>query len=284
MTAPTQTQTETHDRVSRHYSPGDLASRILAALEADGRDLGSLTVDDLAPVDEFHIRGRVATEELAGWVDLKPTDEVLDVGSGLGGTGRYLASRFGCCVQGVDLTEEYCRVATMLSERVGLHDKTSFRAADACALPFEDDSFDIVWTEHVQMNIADKAAFYGEIGRVLRPGGRFVFHDVFAGTNGAAHYPVPWASDESISHLATVPEVESILGSLGLRRVQWGERTEESRAFFQGVLERLGSGQAPALGIHLPMGVDALVKVRNLHRNLVEGCVRVIQAVVTNGI
>ena len=267
--------------VARHYALGDLASRIFAALEADGRDLASLTVDDLAPVDAFHIRGRVATEELAGWVRPRPADRVLDVGSGLGGTGRYLASRFGCAVEGVDLTEEYCRVATTLSERVGLLGRTGFRTADACALPFADASFDVVWTEHVQMNVGDKAAFYGELVRVLRPGGRLAFHDVFAGLEDEPHYPVPWASDATISHLVTVPVAETLLGGLGLRRERWAERTAESRAFFRGVLERVASGRALALGIHLLMGEDAVTKIRNLLRNLDEQRVRVVQAVMT---
>jgi 2-polyprenyl-3-methyl-5-hydroxy-6-metoxy-1,4-benzoquinol methylase len=80
--------TKPHGSVSRHYSVGDLERQILAALEADGKVLDALTVEDLAPVDEFHIRGRKATEELAAWAELHEGQKVLDVGCGLGGTSR----------------------------------------------------------------------------------------------------------------------------------------------------------------------------------------------------
>ncbi len=113
--------------VSEHYTLGDLEQRILSALEASGNDLDSLAVDDLAPVDEFHIRGRTATEELAQLAEIRPGQALLDVGCGLGGTSRYLVSTFGCKTVGVDLTEEYCRVAEKLSARVGLAERTAFR-------------------------------------------------------------------------------------------------------------------------------------------------------------
>ena len=92
--------------VSEHYTVSDLEDRILDALEAAGLDLGALTVDDLAPVDQFHIRGRMATEELAQWAEIQPGHLLLDVGCGLGGTSRFLAATVGCQVVGLDLTEQ----------------------------------------------------------------------------------------------------------------------------------------------------------------------------------
>ena len=260
--------------ISGHYSVGDLGDRILAALEAAGKDPDALTIDDLAPVDQFHIRGRAATEELAAWSGVEPGHTLLDVGCGIGGTSRYLAQLAGCNAVGVDLTEEYCRVAEMLSARVGLAERTTFRHGSALDLPFGDSHFDIVWTEHVQMNIADKARFYAEAARVLKPGGRFAFHDVFAG-EGALHFPVPWASHEGISHLATIDELEAHLRSAGLTAIRWEEKTDASTKFFETALAR---GPAP-VGLHLLMGEDARTKFENVLRNLREGRVRVVQAV-----
>ena len=142
--------------VAAHYAVANLENLILEGLDAAGKDLDALTVDDLAPVDEFHIRGREATKELARWVDLQAGQRVLDVGCGLGGTARYLADAFQCTVVGLDLTEEYCRVAERLSARVGLAERTSFKQGSALDIPFPDREFDVVWTEHAQMNIADK--------------------------------------------------------------------------------------------------------------------------------
>lgn len=265
--------------VDGHYTINELGRRILAALEAVGKDVDSLTVDDLAPIDEFHIRGRTSTEELAQLAEIRPNELVLDAGCGIGGTSRYLATSVGCRVVGVDLTEEYCRVAEMLSERVGLADHTTFRQGSVLDLPFPDGEFDVVWTEHVQMNIADKVGFYGELGRVLKLGGRFAFHDVFAGENPDLRYPVPWAAEPSISHLAGVDELKAILSELGFVEAHWEDKTGESAAFFEKLLVRVRSVGLPPVGIHLLMGDDAEAKLENSHLNFADDCVRVIQAV-----
>ncbi|HEY5764140.1 MAG TPA: methyltransferase domain-containing protein, partial [Rhodocyclaceae bacterium] len=148
-------QETTKDIVRQHYARAGIAASILSALAEAGKDVQRLTPADLAPVDQFHVRGRAATLELARVAGIDASMRVLDVGCGIGGTTRGLAAEFGCHVTGIDLTDEYCRAAVLLSERVGLSDRVGFRQADATRLPFEAGSFDLVWTEHVAMNIAD---------------------------------------------------------------------------------------------------------------------------------
>ena len=269
---------DSKDRVADHYGVGDIGQRVLSAVEASGKDPDSLTVEDLSAVDEFHIRGRGATEELARWADVRPEHSVLDVGSGIGGTARYLAATAGCQVIGVDLTEEYCRVAESLSERVGLAERTSFRQGSALDLPFDEASFDVVWTEHVQMNIADKARFYGELARVLKPGGQLAFHDIFAGAGGDVHLPVPWATEPGISHLIGVDELRSVLADAGLEAARWEDKTEASIAFFEAAFERAREEGRMPLGIHILME-DAETKLGNVLKNLQDGRIRVLQAV-----
>lgn len=265
--------------VISHYGVGDLGTRILEALRAAGKDIEHLAPGDLAPLDAFHIRGRDASRELAALAQLEATHRVLDVGSGIGGSARYLAAEYGCHVTGIDLTEEYCGVATLLSERCGLAARTAFRAASALELPYADASFDVAWTEHVQMNVADKARFYGEIRRVLVPGGKLLFHDVFRGSAGEPYFPVPWAGDASISHLEAPEEVARLLQSLGLRRRHWEDVTAKSLAWFRALLERFATRGRPPLGLHLLMGADASHKFENLVRNLDEARIVVVQAV-----
>ena len=142
--------------LTQHYAPGDLTTAILAAIEKTGKDTRRLSPEDLAPMGEFHVRGREATLELARAADLRAGQRVLDVGSGMGGPSRCLVQTFACRVTGVDRTGEYCRVATMLAARVGLSRLVTYAQGDALDLPFRDEAVDVVWTQHAAMNIRDK--------------------------------------------------------------------------------------------------------------------------------
>jgi SAM-dependent methyltransferase len=191
------------DPVETHYTRQDLGGIILAALKRAGKDIDHLTPDDLAPVDEFHGGQRQATIRLADLAGLRGGERVLDIGSGIGGPSRFLASRYGCQVEGIDLTAEFCRVAEMLTQRTGLTGKVGYRQGNALDLPFEEMTFDVVWSQNASMNIADRDRLYAEMHRVLKPGGRLALQEVVAGPGGEPHYPVPWARAASISFLLT---------------------------------------------------------------------------------
>ena len=265
------------ESVERHYGRGHILDSILHALRQAGKDLDRLKPADLAPVDEFHIRGREATIELATRASLRPGLRVLDVGSGLGGSARYLAAQYRCEVVGIDLTREYVDAANALAAMVGLERAVDFRQASALEIPFERDSFDVVWTEHVQMNIADKQAFYAEIARVLAPRGRLLFHDIFRGEGGPLWFPVPWAEDASISFLASPDAVRDILAALGFSLLDREDKSQQSLDWLGAMSERLGSA-LPSLGLHLLMGDNAKTKLRNNIRNLRERRFVVLQA------
>ncbi|MHC5209856.1 MAG: GNAT family N-acetyltransferase [Planctomycetota bacterium] len=265
--------------VARHYGRGGLLDEILDALRAAGKDLDALTSADLAPVDAFHIRGREASMELAGHAALRPGERVLDVGCGIGGAVRFLATEQRCVATGLDLTPEYVRVAEALAQRVGLAEATGYRCGSALDLPFEDGSFDAVWTEHAQMNIGDKRGFYAEIARVVRPGGRLAFHDIFLGEGGDLLCPVPWAADPSQSFLELPETVRALLAELGFTVDVWRDRTAASRDFFEATLDRLRASGPPPVGIHLLMGETARAKLENCLLNLEQERIAVVLAV-----
>jgi ubiquinone/menaquinone biosynthesis C-methylase UbiE len=167
------------DRVASHYSEDlELADVIAQNLRSTGRDLNKLTTADLATVDEFHIRGRKATLELAAQMNLNADSHVLDIGSGLGGPARTVAETYGCKVTGIDLTEAFCSAAAAMSDRVELGKRVSFKQGDATSLPFDNKTFDAAMTIHVAMNIAAKDKMYMEAHRVVKPGGIFAVYDV----------------------------------------------------------------------------------------------------------
>ncbi len=261
--------------VDKHYGFGGIMEKIEAGLNLASKDVNSLTVDDLAPIDEFHTRGRESTLEVAELGNLKASDLVLDVGCGLGGTARYLAKQYKCKVVGIDLTEEYISVGKKLTELVGLSNRVELRHGSALEIPYGDERFDIVWTEHVQMNIADKNRFYSEMARVLKPGGRLLFHDIFRGIGDPPFYPAPWAEDESISALATETEARSIIEQVGLEIEQWIVKVQESIEFFKRVSAQIEADGPPPIGIHLLMGDNAKDKLQNYVRNLRENRVSV---------
>ena len=180
-------------RIDAQYSTGLSRRNIEQALIAAGKDLGHLQPADLGPLEDFHTLGRIATSQLAELAKITTEDAVLDAGSGIGGTARFLADQYRCRVTAIDLTEEYCETARWLNRLTGLDDRISVRQGDVTNLPFADASFQVVTSQHVQMNVADKARLYGEARRVLVPGGRLAIWDITAGQPGELDYPLPWA-------------------------------------------------------------------------------------------
>jgi len=257
--------------IADHYSRDDLAAVILKALEAAGKDTSRLTVEDLAQVDEFHARGRPATAELASALGLTPGTRVLDVGCGIGGPSRYVAATFGCQVVGIDLTEEYCRVATLLADKVGLGDRVEFRQGNALAMPFEEASFDAAYTQHVAMNIEDKAALYAEVARVLKPGARFGIYDLLQGDGGDVLFPVPWARDASISFLVDPAELRSLLEAAGFEISSWRDTAAQARLWVDQVKAHMAEPVPPPTALQLQFGHDAKPMAQNVFRNLLEG-------------
>jgi ubiquinone/menaquinone biosynthesis C-methylase UbiE len=262
-----------------HYAGGrDLVARALELLRAAGKDVERLTLDDLTGLDEFHIRGRDATLSLVARLALRGDERVLDVGSGIGGPARRLASLHpGIDVTGIDLTPEFCRLANELSRRVGLAARVRFETADATRLPFADAVFDVAWTQHVQMNVADKTAFYGEIARVLKPGGRFALYDILQGPGGAVRYPAPWAADASHSHLVTPEAMRRLVAAAGLVVEQWADVTAAGRDW---AAQRAANPPAPgAISTGALLGDAIRAGSANIPRNLDEGRIALVEAI-----
>jgi ubiquinone/menaquinone biosynthesis C-methylase UbiE len=266
--------------VIEHYRHGALEDALLKALAAAGKDINNLTPDDLAPADEFHIAGRQATIDFAA--EFKPAADThwLDIGSGLGGPSRYLAHTYNCRITGVDLSEEYVAVAGSLSQRVGLGSKVSYRQASALALPFENNTFDGAYMQHVGMNITDKGKLFGEIHRVLKPSGIFAIYDVMRGNDSVFSYPVPWASAEEINFVETPATYRALLAAEGFEVVQERNRRDFAMDLF-GVLQAkvIQAGGPSKFGLQIVMGANTSQKVGNMISMIERGTVAPVEMI-----
>ena len=269
--------TDRQAEVSGHYAQPDLATSIMDALRQAGKNLDALTIDDLAPVDQFHVRGKQSTIELAQLARIAAGERVLDVGGGLGGPARTLATLFGCHVTVVDLTEEYCHAGEMLTARSGLSDRVHHQHGNALALPFPDARFDVVWTQHSTMNIDDKPSIYAEFRRVLRHDGRYALHEIMQGENTPIHFPVPWARHPAISFLQPPETVRRLIEAAGFTLSDWIDETANARDWFAKRFQA-AAAELPPLGIHLLLGADFFAMSRNQIRNLNENRIAIIQA------
>ena len=211
------------------YGDAGLGERILSKLQEFGVDTDHLTQEALAEIDHIHGGGYLNTIAHAELVKLRPGTAVLDIGCGIGGLARYFANAFGCRVTGIDLTEEYVDVATMLTARCGLDDRAEFKCANAIDMPFGDADFDVVWSLNVTMNIEDRAGFYAEVRRVLKPGGQLALSELGQGPGGDPYYPLTWARDPSYSFLVSPDELRAGLEAAGFRITHWIDEAERRK-------------------------------------------------------
>ena len=265
--------------IHSYYSSNDLYNRIIAGLNEIGKELSKITLEDLHPVDEFHIRGTVATKELIQLSHFTSNMHILDVGCGVGGSTRRLAHETGCFVTGVDLSTEYIDAAQRLTQLLGMQERVNFHAASALDLPFEDNRFDGVWSIQMNMNVEDKMSWFKELHRVVKPKGRVVLYEVCANKNTPVYFPVPWAQDSSISFLVEPDLFRELITSAGFEIDVWHDKTGLAQKAFANVTKPMGNQELPELGVHLLVGNDILTKAYNLHRNLDEERVSLIETV-----
>ncbi|WP_397448027.1 class I SAM-dependent methyltransferase [Pseudomonas sp. NA-150] len=271
--------TEQTKAVLQHYEGEAREHDLLAqvTLILDGMQGEPITAKRLAGLDQFHVRGLQATADFAALLGIEPGMQVLDAGSGLGGPSRYVAENFDCQVTGVDLTRAFVTVAQLLADRAGMSEQVSYQPGNLLALDFPDEHFDVVYTQHVVMNIHDREQVYREIRRVLKPDGRFGFYDVLAADGKPAPlYPLMWAEHSEHSVLLTEAETRAALQQAGLVPEIWNDVTELT-------VDWLADQPSPPLpqgpNLMLVMGPRFAQMSANFARNLRENKLRLVMAV-----
>jgi MPBQ/MSBQ methyltransferase len=251
---------DSDDVVRGHYRRDDLEAVVLDALRRAGADVENLRVEDLGGLDQLHAGFVPATVHLLDALEPQADTTLLDVGSGVGGPARVAASRYGCTVTGIDLSPDFVALARRLTARVGLADRVTFDVGSATAMPYGDATFDRAMLDHVGMNLADKAAVFAEVRRVLRPGGVFAVYEQMRVGDGALTYPLPWADDERSSFVEPRARYAELLREAGFTVERDEDRTAANAAggppppgaltpgdlFGPGFGERIGNNLAAA--------------------------------------
>jgi SAM-dependent methyltransferase len=270
---------EQQSAIAEHWAKGDVYAQVVSALEKIGKSLRGLKVEDLAPVDHFHARGFPATVDLADRLTINAGDRVLDIGCGIGGPARYIATRFGCHVTGIDLTPTFVDAGRKLTALLEVQDQVTIEEGDAQHLPYGDACFDGAYAQHVTMNIQDRSQFFAEAARVLKPGAWFALTEHGLGPAGAPHYPLPWSEDGSGAYLLAPAETSALLQQAGFEDVDLEDTGEKYLAAYKNVMALAEQGSLPPLGVHILLGANAREKTRNAARNIEEGRTHPIQVI-----
>ena len=253
------------ETLTKHYSRSDLLGRIKRGLEAMGKKRETVTLDDLAAVDEFHVGGRQASIAFLDQLKPKPGQLLLDIGCGLGGPARFATDRYGCRVAGVDLTPDYVTAGRVLCNWLKLGGKVSLRQGSALSLPLTDETFDGAYMMHVGMNIENKPQLCAEVYRLLQPGGCFGIYDIMTVGEGDLTFPLPWSSEAETSFVADPEVYKNALRAAGFSIVAERSRRDFALEFF--VRQRAmiaAAGGPPPLSLHIVMGRNTDEKLRNL--------------------
>jgi len=263
----------------QHYEKNEADASLVSKVSKILDSLPDQSVDSLrlAGLDQFHAMGLAATEQLAQIAGIQRGAAILDAGSGLGGPSRYVASTYGCRVTGVDLSPSYVAVAKLLAQRTHLDELVSYEVGDLTSLSFGDSSFDVVWTQHVVMNIPERERLYLEFRRVLKSWGKLALFDVLAtDANLEPHFPVPWAENGETSFLFTEAETITALQRAGFTIAAWNDVTAE-------VAEWFGQQRPPAndFSLGIVLGPRLAEMLANFVRNIRENRIRFVMGVCT---
>ncbi|GAB2184242.1 class I SAM-dependent methyltransferase [Roseibium sp. LAB1] len=257
--------------VQDHYGASDIVSRILAAIPWLPEEGKALTADQLFAYDQLHGRELQATKDHAARLNPGKAAHVLDIGSGIGGPARYVASTFGCHVTGIDLTPEFIAAADELTSLCGLSDLSTFVLGDAATIPFEAAAFDHAYCFYVGMNLIDKPAVLSECLRVLKPGGILLWTEVTS-VVGTPYYPLPWSLNAEGSHVDTLEALKGQMLAAGFEIVSVDDETGAhlelaKRMKSSGVIPSAGQKQAN----EVVLGPDFLERRVNYLKSLSEG-------------
>jgi ubiquinone/menaquinone biosynthesis C-methylase UbiE len=265
--------------LNQHYAPGGLLKTLLQVIATMNKTPSTLTIDDLAAMDEFHAGGREATQNLMASLPFKSTHHLLDIGCGLGGSARFVARQFGAQVTGFDLTDEFIEVGQQLNKWVGLQNHVTLEKGNVLELPLRAESVDGGYMIHVGMNIENKASLFTEVARVLKPGAFSAIYDLMRVGSGNITFPVPWSGTPSTSFVTGQDDYLQALTPAGFQIVAVNNRHTFALDYFDRMQAKIASAGPEPLGLHLLMGDAAAEKLTNAYGAMQNGTIAPVEII-----
>jgi tocopherol O-methyltransferase len=190
-------------------------------------------------------------EEILQWADVRQAENILDVGCGIGGSSLYLAAKFHAHATGITLSPVQAARARERAEEFDLSSETSFQVADAQAMPFADNSFDLVWALESGEHMPDKVKFMQECYRVLKPGGKLIM--VTWCHRPIDHSPLTTSEQQHLAkiyrvyclpYVISLPEYEAIAHQIGLQNIRTADWSKAVAPFWNVVIDSALSWKA----------------------------------------
>jgi len=188
------------------------------------------------PDEEVAAASARTVETVAGHVDfLTPEHRVLDIGAGYGGAGRYLAKRFGCQVDCLNLSEVQNERNRALTERAGLSDCVHVVHANFESIPGPAERYDAVWSQDAILHSGARERVLAEVARVTKPAGSLVFTDPMQTDDCPGNVLQPVLDRIHLDSLASPAFYRKNLAALGFAEVAFEERVHQLRTHYDRV-------------------------------------------------
>jgi sarcosine/dimethylglycine N-methyltransferase len=226
---------ETVDTARTYYNSTD-ADRFYATIWG-GEDIHIGLYEDNNSISDA---SRRTVEKMASMVlNLNEKTRVLDIGSGYGGSARYLVEKFGCQVGCLNLSDVQNKRNRELNKTKGL--ALSINVVDGSFedIPMPDGSVDVVWSQDAILHSGDRQKVFQEVYRVLSPGGQFIFTDPMQSETCPPEALQPILDRIHLDSLGSIDRYTKMLEELGFKKVQILDLSNQLSAHYGRVLGEL---------------------------------------------
>jgi len=175
------------------------------------------------PGESIFAASRRTVETMATLLpSLGPQNKVLDLGSGYGGSARYLAERFGCKVTCLNLSEIQNQTNRALTARANLADRIEVIDGSFEDLSFAaPESYDVAWSQDAILHSDNRERVLQEVNRVLKPGGHFIFTDPMQSDDCPVELLAPVLQRIHLASLGSPRFYRTTAKSLGWEELRW---------------------------------------------------------------